>query len=174
MAPPKLTLVAAIAKNNVIGRDGDLPWRMSSDLKRFKADTMGKPVLMGRKTWESLRLRPLPGRPNLVLTRDPRFLAEGGFTFTKLDALIAAGASMAEAAGASEICVIGGALLFAEIMPLADRLRLSVIDLEPEGDAYFPALVENDWVEVSREEFPRGEKDDAAFVARVLDRKRGP
>lgn len=172
MAQPKLTLVVAAAKNGVIGRDGTLPWRLSSDLKRFKADTMGKPVLMGRKTWESLPVRPLPGRQNLVLTRDAQFRADGGFTYTKLDLLLAAGASMAQTAGADEYCVIGGALLFAETLPLADRVRLTEVDLEPEGDTHFPALAPTEWIEVSREEVPRGEKDDAAFVARVLERKR--
>ena len=172
MTAPKLTLVAAVAKNGVIGRDGALPWRLSSDMRRFKQATMGKPVLMGRKTWDSLRPpnKPLPGRPNLVLTRDPSFRAEGGFTYTKLDALIAAGAAMAETAGVDEICVIGGSLLYAETLPLAERLRLSVIDLEPEGDAHFPTIDESHWREVFREDVPRGENDDAAFVARVLER----
>jgi dihydrofolate reductase len=141
-------------------------------MKRFKADTMGKPVLMGRKTWDGLRLRPLPGRPNLVLSRDLKFRAEDSFTYSKLDALIAAGRSMAQTSGAEEFCVIGGSLLFAETLPLADRLRLSEIDLEPDGDAHFPAIDPAEWAEVSREEVPGGEKDDAAFVARVLERRR--
>jgi dihydrofolate reductase len=172
MSAPKLTLVAAVAKNGVIGHEGGLPWRMSTDLRRFKADTMGKPVLMGRKTWDDLRLRPLPGRPNLVLSRDLSFRAEGGFTYSKLDALVAAGRSMAQNAGVEEFCVIGGSLLFAETLPLADRLRLSEIDLEPEGDAHFPSFNIDEWIEISREDVARGEKDDAAFVARVLERKK--
>ncbi|HRP12618.1 MAG TPA: dihydrofolate reductase, partial [Terricaulis sp.] len=108
-APPKLTLVLAIAKNGVIGRDGALPWRLSSDLKRFKAATLGKPVLMGRKTWDSLPKRPLPGRENLVLTRDANFQAEGAWVFTALAAMCAAARAMAQRSGAGEICVIGGA-----------------------------------------------------------------
>ena len=87
---PKLTLVVAVAKNGVIGRDGDLPWRLSSDLKRFKAATMGKPILMGRKTWDSLPRKPLPGRPNLILTRDANFQAEGAWVYTDLAAMLAA------------------------------------------------------------------------------------
>ncbi len=172
MARPKLTLVAAVAKNRVIGHEGGLPWRMSSDLQRFKRDTLGKPVLMGRKTWESLPRKPLPGRANLVLTRDAKFRAEGAFVYTKLDALIAAGASMAEATGASEFCVIGGAALFAETLRLADRLRLSEVDLEPAGETKFPELDPALWVEIEREEVAKGPNDDAAFVARVLDRVR--
>ena len=171
MSAPKLTLVLAVAKNGVIGREGGLPWRLSSDLQRFKAATMGKPVLMGRKTWESLPRRPLPGRPNLVLTRDRAFRAEGGFVYTKLDAFLAAARAMAAQAGAHEMCVIGGSLLFAETLPLADRIVLTEVDLEPEGDAHFPKL-DASWGELSREEVARGPKDDADFVVRVLERVR--
>jgi dihydrofolate reductase len=168
---PKLTLVAAVANNGVIGRDGTLPWRLASDMKRFKAATMGKPLLMGRKTWDSLPKKPLPGRPNLVISRDLNFRAEGGFTFTKLDALLAAGAAMAQESGAEEVCVIGGSLLYAETLPLADRLVLTEVDLAPEGDAVFPALDSGDWIEVSREAVAPGPNDDAAFVVRVLERR---
>jgi dihydrofolate reductase len=167
---PKLTLVVAVANNGVIGRDGGLPWRLSSDMKRFKAATMGKPVLMGRKTWDSLPRKPLPGRPNLVLTRDPDFRAEGGFVYTKLDALLAAGRAMAEASGADEVCVIGGSLLFAETLPLAHRIVLTEVALEPEGDAHFAALDPAQWREMSREEVAAGPNDDAYFVVRVLER----
>jgi dihydrofolate reductase len=168
---PKLTLVAAIARNGVIGRDGGLPWRLSSDLQHFKRATMGKPVLMGRKTWDSFPRKPLPGRPNLVLSRDLAFRAEGGFTYTKLDALLAAGRAMAEASGADEICIIGGSLLYAETLPMADRLRLSQLKLDAEGDTQFPPL-DNSWIEVSREEIPQGPNDDAAYAAVVLERRR--
>ena len=92
---PKLTLVVAVARNRIIGRDGALPWRLKSDMARFKAATMGKPVLMGRKTWDSLHVHPLPGRQNLVLTRDLAFKPEGAWAYTKLDAFLAAGAAMA-------------------------------------------------------------------------------
>ncbi|HVZ98729.1 MAG TPA: dihydrofolate reductase [Caulobacterales bacterium] len=172
MSRPRLTLVAAIARNGVIGRNGGLPWRLSSDMKRFKAATMGKPVLMGRKTWESLPKRPLPGRPNLVLSRDRAFRAAGGWTYSKLDALLSAAAAMAEAGGAGEMCVIGGALLYAETLPLADRIILTAVDLAPEGDAVFPKLEAADWMQVSREDVAKGEGDDAAFTVRVLDRRR--
>lgn len=170
MANPKLTLVLAVAQNGVIGRDGDLPWRIKSDMARFKAATMGKPVLMGRKTWDSLPRKPLPGRQNLVLTRDASFVADGAWVYTKLDAMLAAGAAMAEAAGVDEYCVIGGSLLFAETLPLADRIRLNEIKLSPDGDTTFPKLDATQWSEVSREEVAAGPNDDAAFVVRVLER----
>ncbi|HRO02159.1 MAG TPA: dihydrofolate reductase [Terricaulis sp.] len=170
-APPKLTLVLAIAKNGVIGRDGALPWRLSSDLKRFKAATLGKPVLMGRKTWDSLPKRPLPGRENLVLTRDANFQAEGAWVFTALAAMCAAARAMAQRSGAGEICVIGGAQLYEATLPLAERIILTEVNLEPEGDARL-TLDLSAWEEVSREHVARGEKDDADFLVRVLQRNR--
>jgi dihydrofolate reductase len=166
---PKLTLVLAVAENGVIGRDGDLPWRLSSDLKRFKAATIGKPVLMGRKTWDSLPRKPLPGRQNLVLTRDPNFRAAGAWSFTSLDALMAAGRAMAKASGADEVCVIGGAHLFEATLPLADRIVLTEVQLEPEGETRL-ALDLSRWREVSRENVAAGPNDDADFVVRVLER----
>lgn len=172
MTNPKLTLVLAIAKNGVIGRDGGLPWRLPSDLKRFRAATMGKPVLMGRKTWESLPKRPLPGRQNLVLSRDPNFRAEGGWTFTKLDALIAAGRAIAQAAGVDDACVIGGAALFEATLPMAERIILTEVNLEPEGDTHF-AFDRAQWREVSREDVAAGPGDDADFVVRVLEKASG-
>ena len=168
---PKFTLVVAVAKNGVIGRDGGLPWRLSSDMKRFKAVTMGKPVLMGRKTWESLPKKPLPGRANLVLTRDAAFEAEGAWVFTDLPAMRAAAHAMAQASGAEEVCVIGGAQLYEATISLADRIVLTEVNLAPEGDARL-ALDLSAWTEVSREHVARGEKDDADFLVRVLQRNR--
>lgn len=166
---PKLTLVVAVARNGVIGRDGDLPWRLSSDLKRFKAATMGRPVLMGRKTWESLPRKPLPGRQNLVLTRDAGFVAEGAWVYADLDAMLAAGRAMAETAGAGEVCVIGGAQLYNAVAPRADRIVLTEVQLEPDGDAYLQ-LDLSKWREVSREDVTAGPNDDADFTVRVLER----
>lgn len=169
MTNPKLTLVVAVAKNGVIGRDGDLPWRLSSDLKRFKAATMGKPVLMGRKTWESLPRKPLPGRFNLILTRDANFVASDAWVYTDLAAMLAAGRAMAAAAGVEEACIIGGAQLYEATLPLADRIILTEVNLEPLGDAHLELDLAS-WREVSREHVVRGEKDDADFVVRVLER----
>lgn len=172
MSAPKLTLVLAVAENGVIGRDGVLPWRIKSDMARFKAATMGKPVLMGRKTWDSLFVQPLPGRRNLVLTRDASFKPEGAWAFTKLDAFLAAGRAMAEEMGADEYAVIGGALIYAETLPLAERIRLTEVKLAPKGDATFPKLNPEEWREVEREEVKAGPNDDADFVARVMERIR--
>ncbi len=166
---PKLTLVVAVARNGVIGRDGVLPWRLSSDMKRFKAATMGKPVLMGRKTWESLPKKPLPGRQNLVLTRDANFVAEGAWVYTDLAAMLAAARAMTEAEGVEEACVIGGAQLYNAVLPQADRIVLTEVNLSPEGDARLD-LDLTQWRQVSREHVERGPNDDADFVVRVLER----
>ncbi len=166
---PKLTLVVAIAQNGVIGRDGALPWRLSSDMKRFKAATMGKPVLMGRKTWDSLPRKPLPGRQNLVLTRDADFSATSAWVYTDLSVMLAAARAMAEAAGVEEACVIGGAQLYNAVLPQAGRIILTEVNLSPEGDARL-ALDLSQWREVSRESVTAGPNDDADFVVRVLER----
>ncbi len=170
MTNPKLTLVVAVAKNGVIGRNGDLPWRLSSDLKRFKAATMGKPVLMGRKTWESLPRKPLPGRENLVLSRDATYVAEGAWLYTDLAAMIAAGRAMAAASGADEVCVIGGAHLFEVTLPMADRILLTEVNLEPAGDTHLRFDLAH-WREVSREDVAAGPNDDANFTVRLLERR---
>lgn len=169
MTNPKLTLVVAVAKNGVIGRDGGLPWRLSSDMKRFKAVTMGKPVLMGRKTWESLPKKPLSGRQNLILTREANFVAQDAWVYTDLAAMLGAGRAMAEAAGAEEACVIGGAQLFEAVLPQADRIVLTEVNLEPEGDVRLNLDLAR-WREVSAERVARGPKDDADFTVRVLER----
>lgn len=170
MTNPKLTLVVAVAKNGVIGRDGDLPWRLSSDLKRFKAATMGKPVLMGRKTWESLPRKPLPGRENLVLSRDATYVAEGAWLYTDLAAMIAAGRAIAAASGVDEVCVIGGAHLFEATLPMADRILLTEVNLEPAGDTHLRFDL-TQWREVSREDVAAGPNDDANFTVRLLERR---
>lgn len=169
MTDPKLTLVLAIAKNNVIGANGALPWRLSSDMARFKAATMGKPVLMGRKTWEGLPKKPLPGRANLALSRDPNFKAEGAWLFSDLAAMLAAGRAMADASGVGEVCVIGGAQLYEATLPHANRILLTEVNLAPEGDARL-VLDLSGWREISSEHVARGPKDDTDFVVRVLER----
>lgn len=165
---PKLTFVVAVARNGVIGRDGALPWRLKSDMQRFKAATMGKPVLMGRKTWESLPKRPLAGRPNLVLTRDANFKAGDAWVYTDAAVLVAAGRAMAAAAGVDEVCVIGGAQLYEKLLPEAERIVLTEVDLEPEGDAHL-RLDLSAWREVSAEHVAASANDDADFVVRVLE-----
>jgi dihydrofolate reductase len=165
----KLVLVVARGANEVIGVDGDLPWKLSSDLKRFKAITMGKPVIMGRKTWASIG-KPLPGRPNLIVTRDADFKAEGASVWSNLEVAIAAGHAMARASGMDEVCVIGGGELYAQTIETADRLYLTEVDARPKGDAVFPKIHADQWREMAREDFPAGPKDDHAFSMAILDR----
>lgn len=160
----RIVFVVAVSRNGVIGRAGGLPWHISSDLKRFKAITMGKPLIMGRKTWESLPKRPLPGRQNIVITRQKNYQAEGAVVVADTaSALVAARV-------AEEICVIGGGEIFSKFMAKADRIYLTEVDLEVEGDTLFPAIDPGQWQEVVREVHPRGPNDSAGFVLRVLDR----
>lgn len=170
MESVKLCLVVARGRNHVIGVDNDLPWRLGSDLKNFKAITLGKPVIMGRKTWDSLG-RPLPGRPNLVITRDTAFRVDGASIWTSLSLAVEAARAMAKLARQSEICVIGGGQIYAEALPYADRLYLTEVDAAPDGPILFPTFQEADWIETSRTAFPAGPKDDHDFVIRVLDRR---
>ncbi|MET3413866.1 dihydrofolate reductase [Methylobacterium sp. 1030] len=152
---PIVSLVAAVARNGVIGRDNGLAWHLSSDLKRFKALTMGKPMLMGRCTWDSIG-RPLPGRRTLVLTRDTGFRAEGVETVHDWDSALAA-------AGA-ELMVVGGAEIYALALPHADRLHLTEVEAEPAGDVRFPAFDRARFRETFREAHPAGPRDEHAFA----------
>jgi dihydrofolate reductase len=159
-----ISFVVAVSKNGVIGREGGLPWHISSDLKRFKEITMGKPVVMGRKTWESLPRRPLPGRRNIVITRSKDFVADGAeVAATPEEALKLCGDT-------PEVAVIGGGEIYRLFWPLVDRLYLTEVDLEVAGDTHFPVVSPAEWREVGREFHPRGEKDSAAFTLRILDR----
>jgi len=166
-----LALVVARAANGVIGRDGDLPWRLKSDLALFKANTLGKPVIMGRKTWDSLPRKPLPGRMNLVLTRDGSFEAEHAVVCESFMEAVQMAREQAEEDGVGEVCVIGGHALFEMALPKAKRLYLTEVAAEVEGDVTFPAFNEADWTEVRREDHPAGEGDDHAFTFRVLERR---
>ena len=168
---PVVALVVARARNGVIGRDGALPWRLSSDLKRFKSLTLGKPILMGRKTWDSLPAKPLPGRTNIVLSRDGRFEPKGAVACERWDEALQIAREQATEDGVDEVCVIGGEALFALSLPLARRIYLTEVEAEPAGDAVMPALDESAWREVSAEPVPAGERDEIATVFRVLERR---
>lgn len=172
MSDPVLAAVVAVAKNGVIGRDGDLPWRIPSDLKRFKQVTLGKPVVMGRKTWESLPRKPLPGRANYIVSATLPGV-EGAQVFADVDETLEAARREAQRAGVDEICLIGGARLYAELLERTQRLYLTEVDLSPEGDAYFPKLDLSAWREISAERVEAGPKDDAGFTLRVLERIHG-
>ena len=163
----------AIAENGVIGREGDLPWRLSSDLKRFKADTMGKPIVMGRRTWESFPKRPLPGRLNIVVTRDPSYRAEGAEVVHSLDhALTLARAKGRGVAGAEEICIVGGGQIYVQALPLADRLHVTHVKASVEGDTRFPPIDPAVWQVVSSVDVPAGEKDSHATRHVVYERRK--
>ena len=175
MPLPALVLVVARDKNGVIGKGGDLPWRLRSDLQRFKAITIGKPCIMGRNTWESLPLRPLPGRLNIVLTRDEGYAeagkTKGALVVTSLDEAVEIAREQAMEDGVDEICVIGGEALFAAALPRAKRLYITEVETEVEGgDTWFPPFDTAAFREVSSEAVPAGEKDDYPMVFRVLDR----
>ena len=132
----RIAFVVAVSRNGVIGKDGGLPWRISADLKRFKQITMGKPLIMGRKTWESLPKRPLPGRTNIVITRQRGYNAQGARIAGGAEAALA----IAKAENPDEIAVIGGGEIFDMFLPLADRVYLTEVDLAVEGDTFFPEL----------------------------------
>jgi dihydrofolate reductase len=158
-----LVLVAAVARNRVIGADGGLPWRLSSDLKRFKARTLGKPLLMGRKTFESIG-RALPGRETIVVTRDPAFAAPGALVAGSLEAALALAGERARALGAGEIVVAGGAEIYAQTIARADRLFITEVALDARGGARFPPIDPLIWREVGREAGERGLRDEADFA----------
>jgi dihydrofolate reductase len=161
----------ARARNGVIGKDGKLPWRLKSDLALFKQVTMFKPVIMGRKTWDSLPFKPLPGRLNVVLSKDGSFEPNGAVVCESFGEALEIAREQAAEDGAEEVCVIGGAALYALALPRAHRIYLTEVDAEPEGDVTMPAFDETAWKEVRREAHPAGEGDDHAFVFRVLERR---
>lgn len=137
-------MIAALAQNRVIGLDNKMPWHLPADLKHFKAMTLGKPIIMGRKTWDSLG-RPLPGRLNLVVSRQPDLQLDGAETFTSLDDALRRAEQWTREQGVDELMLIGGAQLYAQGMGRAQRLYLTRIDANPEGDAFFPAFEEAEW-----------------------------
>ena len=168
----EIVFVVAVAENGVIGSDNAIPWRLKSDMVRFKALTSGKPVLMGRKTFASIG-RPLPGRTNIVVTRDEGFRADGVVvTHSFTDAMaIARGDALRRFA--TEIAVIGGAQIYAHWMDSADRLEITEVHARPEGDTRFPQVDATAWEEVARVRNPAGPNDSADF-SYVTYRRRGP
>lgn len=152
---PEIILIAAVAENGVIGRDNTLPWRLKADLAHFKATTSGHPVLMGRKTWESLG-RPLPGRRNMVVTRDPGYSAAGAEVFTSPGAAIAA-------VGGGKVFVIGGAEIYRQLLDRADALILTEVHAEVDGDAQFPDFDRTRFVEYARSTHAADVSNEFAF-----------
>lgn len=151
-----LVLIAAVARNGVIGRDGALPWRLPADMAHFRTLTQGCPVIMGRRTWDSLpaRFRPLPGRTNIVVTRDPRWQADGANVVASLDAALTLGRRAARQG--QRIFVIGGAQLYRQALPLADQLELTELHADADGDVHFPPLDRRRFREVRRDPHAAG------------------
>jgi dihydrofolate reductase len=164
-------LIIAVGENGVIGADGAIPWRLKSDMQRFKALTSGKPIVMGRKTFISLR-RPLPHRTNIVVTRDADFRAAGAVVTTSVDAARAVARGEALRRSAGEIAVIGGAEIYAQFMDSADRLELTEVHASPSGDTRLAPIDASQWEEVARERHAAGPDDSAPF-SYVTYRRRG-
>jgi len=166
---PKLSAIVAKSRNNVIGVEGGLPWHISSDLQFFKKTTLNKPVLMGRVTWEGLPF-PLPGRPNLVLTRNKNYMSPPAEVFNSIRGLVGRGYEIAGETNVKEVMVTGGAGLYKILLPHCDRLYVTDVHVEIEGDAYFPQIDSNKW-KLSRERFvAAGPKDDFDYTIRIYDR----
>jgi len=167
---PIFSLIVAKSRNGVIGIDGSLPWHLSSDLQFFKRTTLGKPVLMGRVTWEGLPF-PLPGRPNLVLSRDENYTAKGAEVFSSLSEMIGRGYELAGESGGDEVILMGGAKLYALALKYVTRMYVTEVDVMIDGDAHFPAIMAADWKLVSQTPIPKGPKDDYPFTVKVFERR---
>ncbi len=159
------SLVVAMARNRVIGRDNALPWRLPEELAHFKRVTMGHPIVMGRRTWESIG-RPLPGRQNIVVTRTPGYAAPGCTVVASLEEAWRA------AGDAAEVCIIGGTTLFEETLPIADRIHLTEVEAEVEGDTWFPEFDRSQWSEREVARHPADGRHAYPFRILQLDRRR--
>jgi dihydrofolate reductase len=166
----ELVLVAAVAENGVIGQGGRLPWRLKSDMQHFRAMTMGRPVVMGRKTWQSLSRKPLPGRTNIVVSRDRTFAVPGALVAASVDAALESARGDALRRSADAIAVIGGADIYGQTMAQADRLVITRVHLQPPGDARLPPIDPRVWLETERTEHAAGADDEAAFTVHVYRR----
>lgn len=167
----ELAIVVAVAENGVIGVKGGLPWRVKADLRKFRAITMGKPVIMGRKTLDEIG-RVLDGRDVIVVTRKEDYSVAGATVAPDLDAALRIAGEKAAARGVGEICVAGGGEIYAQAMPLADVLYVTHVAATPEGDTYLPPIAPDEWAEVAREPLPASEGDSAAAVHVEYRRRR--
>lgn len=165
-----VSMIAGVAENGVIGSDQTIPWRIPSDMAFFKATTMGKPVVMGRKQYETVG-RPLPGRANIVITRQSGYQPAGVEVVNSIDAGIKLAIDIATQAGVDEIMIIGGGELYSQMIERADRLYISHIDLSPPGDVVFPEIKPEDWVVVDQPETLPSPKDDASYRVKVYERR---
>ena len=159
----KISIVVAMAANRVIGRDNRLPWHLPADLKHFKQTTMGKPILMGRKTWESIG-RPLPGRTNIVITRDENYDAPGCVVVHSIEAALQAATKQ------DEVMIIGGAEFYRQVLPRTDRIYLTLINEDFEGDTLFPELISSEWQEAGRVDCDADDNNPHSYSFITLDR----
>ena len=166
----RVAMIAAVAANGVIGRDGEIPWKIPSDMAFFKRTTMGKPIVMGRKQFESVG-RPLPGRTNIVVTRQAGYQLDGVIVIDSLEAAIAYAGTIAEADGADEAMIIGGGEIYAQGIGLADRLYISHVALNPEGNVTFPAIDPDRWTVVEEPEVTPSERDEAVYRIAIYARR---
>ncbi|HEX5509227.1 MAG TPA: dihydrofolate reductase [Pseudolabrys sp.] len=166
----KIVIVAAIAENDVIGFRGGMPWHLRSDLAHFRALTINKPVVMGRKTFASIG-RPLPQRTNIVVTRDARLAIQGAVLASSIEAALALAREDAKERSVDEVMVIGGSDIFTATMPQAERLEITHVHASPEGDVRFPPIDPAIWQEISRKEHPAGPHDTASFAVAVYKRR---
>ncbi len=165
-----LSIIVAMANNRAIGKDNQLLWHLPEDLRYFKRMTMGKPMVMGRKTFESIG-RPLPGRLNIVVTRQQEWQHEGVKVVHSIDEAMQLANAQASIDGIDEVMLIGGAELYTNALPNADKIYLTRVDAEINGDAFFPEINENEWQEISRESFPASENNPYNYAFCVLTRK---
>jgi dihydrofolate reductase len=161
-----VSLIAAMAENRVIGIENKLPWKLPADMKWFREKTMGKPIVMGRKTFESFGAKPLPGRTNIIVTRDKNYQAENCIVVNSFDDALEA------AHGVDEVMIIGGASFYAQTLPYADRIYLTVIHQEFEGDAWFPAYESTRWQESTRIDCKADEKNPYDYSFLILERRK--
>lgn len=167
----KVSLIVAMSQNRVIGRDNQMPWHLPDELQYFKRVTMGKPVLMGRNTFESIG-RPLPGRPNIVITRNAEYEADGISVVTSIEDALDLADQLTEHDAGAEAMVIGGAQIFTEIFPRADVLYLTEVHAVVDGDVFFPEFAPEEWRLVSRDEHAANERNPYPYSVLVLERKR--
>lgn len=172
MSEPRIALIAAVARNGVIGRDGDMPWYIPSDFAHFKRTTMGKPIVMGRKQFESVG-KPLPGRTNIVVTRQKGYQPDGVLVFDDLGAALDHARTIARADGADEVMVVGGGEIYAQAMEAADRLYISHVELAPEGEVRFPPIDVEQWEKTEEWPVEANDRDGAAYSINVYQRRRG-
>ncbi|MEH6551833.1 MAG: type 3 dihydrofolate reductase [Pseudomonadales bacterium] len=166
----RVAMIVAMARNRVIGRDNKLPWYLPEDLKYFKRTTLGKPIIMGRKTFESIG-RPLPGRANIVISSQQQPLHDAMHQVTSVDEALALAAEIAQKDGADEVVVIGGAQIYLACWPYVDRLYLTEVNADVEGDAWFPEFEQSDWSEIHRESFAASDANSYGYNLCTLERK---